>query len=355
MVSAEERLDIMLQDMEKAEALYRPTNFWSSGLESIVQDLKKRGFSNFREQPSAAFFYVPNYAGGIWRKHGKKLVPLLKFLDSFSRKKIGPSVSHIFNGERLARCDHRILVAADVEDGFNLSHLSESEIGGGERFRFEGNNYSKSFLNYCRGLALLKKKQKIEPPISVLEIGGGYGTLGEVLLKSSDDSFYINIDIPPVAAVSSYYLIELFGEESVLTYEKAREMETIDIDVIKKDFRCAILCSWQLPKVRNTVDLFVNFISFQEMEPDIVKNYVRLVQPLTSKYVLLRNSKYGKNIAHKEGEIGVLEPTGTDDIIGYFDQFDLLARDSYAFGDVSRHNDFVSEVIIMKRKSRLNK
>lgn len=87
------------------------------------------------------------------------------------------------------------------------------------------------------------------------------GTLGEIFLKSDRTSFYVNIDIPPVAAVSSYYLNQVFGKEKVLTYDQSRDMEFIDIDQIKEKYSMAVFCPWQLPKIKGEFDLFVNFIS----------------------------------------------------------------------------------------------
>ena len=48
------------------------------------------------------------------------------------------------------------------------------------------------------------------------------------------------------------------------------------------------------------IDLFVNFISFQEMEPDIVINYVKRSQ-VYPKYILLRNLREGKQ--KKKGNV----------------------------------------------------
>ena len=343
-------LDLMLKDMESANILYRPTNFWSSGLQTIVHDLKTLGFSNFREHPSAAFYYVPTYGGKYWKRYKTPLSNLFRLLDKISSKKIGVFIQNILDGTNCATNDYRVLVAGNPIDDMDLSAISESPIGGGERFYFGENIYSKSFLNYCRGLTLLKNTTKPPMSISVLEIGGGYGTLGEILLKTNPDAFYINIDIPPVAAVSSYYLTELFGEDNVLTYEKARTLTSIDLNTLKQEYKCAVLCPWQLPKIHGQVDLFANFMSFQEMEPDVVNNYIKLIQPLTSRHVLLRNSRHGKKIAPKAGSVGVFEKTSTDSMINQFDQFDLQTKESLVYGEVNHKNDFFSEVIIMTHK-----
>jgi putative sugar O-methyltransferase len=253
-----------------------------------------------------------------------------------------------FDGSRKAREDYRLFRAADPASGMNLD-VSESEVGGGERFEFDGSRYSRSFLNYLRALTYLKKLADTEALSSILEIGGGYGTLGEILLKSRPHGLYVNVDIPPVAAVSSWYLKQVFGEDAVLGFAQSRQMKTLDLDALRNSFRAVVVCPWQLPALRGNVDLFANFMSFQEMEPEVVANYAALVQPLTRSYVLLRNSVEGKKVAARPGEVGVLKPTTTDATIGAFDQFRLLGRDSAVFGDENRRSGFRSQVLCMQR------
>lgn len=344
-----DELDLMLSDMEAADPLYRPTNFWQSGLASIVTDLRRHGFERFREHESAQFFYVPLHSRTIWRRQ-KWLVSLLLAVAGVIARSSAVKLREVMNGNRKARDEYRLFRAANPAAGLPLD-VSESDIGGGERFEVEGRLYSRSFLNYLRGLTFLKKLTNTDDVRSILEIGGGYGTLGEILLKSRPDGFYVDVDIPPVAAVASYYLKQVFGEHAVLSYEQSRDMQVIDLDELRKSYRAVVLCAWQLPRVKGHVDVFANFISFQEMEPEVVANYVKVVQPLVRKAVLLRNSVRGKVVASKPGEIGVFEPTTTDHIIRNFDQFELLGRDSAIFGEENPRANFRSEVLCMQRRS----
>lgn len=69
---------------------------------------------------------------------------------------------------------------------------------------------------------------------------------------------------------------------------------------------------WQRSKLKGGFDLFVNFISFQKMEPHILNNYISIVEKHTTKYILLKNSKFGKRVSKKDAEIGVNQPTTND-------------------------------------------
>ncbi len=345
------RLALMLIDMQKAPAQFKPANFWQTGLPSILEDLRRRGFEDFRDHSSARQMYVPGFSSRMWQSHQGWLEPLFRFADRLpTRSRAGSRIRGFFDGTAEAKRQHQILCASHVDQRPRLENLEESLVGGeGERVLIANRYWSRTWLNYLRGLNFLKKLVDTSGLTSVLELGGGYGGLGEILLKADADIVYVDVDIPPVAAVATFYLEKVFGEGSVLTYEISREMDVLDIEQLSSEYKCAVLCPWQLPRLRGQVDLFSNFISFQEMEPDIVANYIELVQPLTRSFVLIRNSRHGKPVAKRDGELGVLSPVTTDDVIAQFDAFDLLGRDSHTFGD--GYDGFESEVVCMRRAS----
>ena len=346
-----ERLQLMLRDMEQADPLYRPTRFWESGLAPIVRDLEQLGFESFRAHPSAHFFYVPLFARRSYLRSRGTIDRVVRWANVGSRSK---SRLHRWyrdkRGLTEAQRDYDVLVAADTDAPPRLTEFRESDVGDPiEHVTFDGRVLSRSALNYLRGLAFLKKRLAPQNWGHVLEIGGGFGTLGEILLKSGVGRLYVDVDIPPVAAVSSYYLSEVFGHERVLTYEQSREMERIDLDAIARDYRAAVLCPWQLPRVVGQVDGFLNFISFQEMEPKVVENYIRLVTPLTQEWVLLRNNPKGKPIAGGKRKVGVLEPTTTDAMIESFEGFELVGRGGSVFGQGRPDGTVQSDVLCLRR------
>ena len=316
-----------------------------------MRDIEERGVSEFRAHPTASIFYVPQYSKNVWRKYKRLMTLACAVLDSVApRQHYGQQLRRFFDGTLDARAEFRLLKSMQLNGALDVTTVSESTVGGGERFQFDGNHYGRSFLNYLRGLAFLNKLADEADVSSILEIGGGYGTLGEILLKARHDGFYVNVDIPPLAAISTYYLQQIFGEDAVFSYDESRGMSSIDLSEIRKSFRCAVFCSWQLPELRSPLDLFVNFMSFQEMEPHVAQNYVELIEPLTTQFVLMRNSVHGKPVARKPGDLGVDRPITTYDLINMFSDFSVVAKDSFVYGDQLFDASFRSEVICLKRK-----
>ncbi len=344
-------LDLMLSDMVSADKLYQPTNFWNAGIKRILKDLTSDDdFKRFKSHISARSFYVPAYEHRVYKKYRKCINQLFRI--KITHNHPIPALEGFFgtlSGYNKAKTDYRIFLATDRDTYPDLSKSQESPVGEPiEFFLFEEKRFSRCFLNYLRGLTFLKNSVDTNGIENVLEIGGGYGALGEILLTSDSTSFYVNIDIPPVAAVSSYYLTQVLGKDQVFTYDQSKDMKHIDINRIKEKYRCAILCPWQLPKIIGEFELFVNFISFQEMEPDVIENYISYVETLTTKFVLLRNSRTGKSKATKKKDIGVIEPTTIDRMTEMFQKFEVVNRDYKVFGDYSK--DFISELICLSRK-----
>jgi hypothetical protein len=181
----------------------------------------------------------------------------------------------------------------------------------------------------------------------VLEIGGGFGTLGEVLSGADIDGLhYIDIDIPPTSFVAQHYLGEVLGRKRVATYAQTCDKATIEISSLPQ---AAVLCSWQIEKLQGLVDLFVNFISFQEMEPHIVKNYLGHVTRLGARWVLLRNLREGKQL-RKNDWVGVDAPTLGDDYLAMLPGYELVERNVWPFG-YRTVDGYHSELLLLRRKA----
>lgn len=312
-------LDLMLKDMETAPEIYRPTNFWSSVLKDIVATIQKYGIESFRDE-SAINYFVPHYTE-VEKKH---------YID--------PVI------------DYRLFMAADIDIAPKLQHISESNIGNPtHQHEFNGNFYSRSMLNYLRGLTYLKKLVDTSSITRVLEIGGGYGTLGEIFLKSDFEKyFYLNIDIPPTAYIATRYLQTVFGKKYTAGYSDTRDLPEIEIKTLVESYKAAVLPTWQIPKIAGEVDLFVNFFSFQEMEPENVENYASFVTRCNPRYIMIRNQRTGKQVASEPGKEGVLEPTTREHYLTFFSDYNCIGCNAEIFGCIK--DGFESEVMVFERK-----
>lgn len=347
-----ELLNQMIEDSNKQKDLYKATSFWQACSNEIVEDIKENGIENFRNIKTSRNFFVPTYAFINYLDKSKLYESLKQELknitiDFKSLKKL----EYMLSGYNQAFSDYRVLKASNKDVKPFTDKVSESNIGNPlEQFKFDERKFSRSFLNYLLGLNFLKSHVDTTNIKTVVEIGGGFGTLGEILLGDDrNEIFYINLDIPPVAFVSTYYLQNVFTNKKIADYRMLKDKEILDITSLKLEFDAINTCSWQIEKLQGKIDLFVNFISFQEMEPEVVYNYCFHIRRLNPELVLLRNIKEGKKKKDEKTQYGVEIPILADDYDTFLPEYELVAVDSTIFGFITEDN-FHSQLRVYKRK-----
>lgn len=344
-------LSLACEDMKLEDELYRPSAFWNEASSRLVDEICSIGVDRFRTLPKALGFFVPTYGSPGNSFSNEQIVNLLRLIRENHSGAMKPELAldQFLSGYDSAVSDYRVLLASDNQEKLPRLHtFSESSIGEPiEHFQFDGRNFSRSSMNYLLGLALLKKHLGDEPLNTTLEIGGGFGSLGEILSYAGIDNLrYIDVDIPPTSFVAQYYLSKVLSKENVATYAQTRDRAIINIDSLPK---ACVLCSWQIEKLQGKVDLFVNFISFQEMEPYIVKNYLSHVTRLGARWILLRNMREGKQIKKDGHSVGVETPITSNDYLDMLPGYKLIERNVFPFGyrTVDGYN---SELLLLRKK-----
>lgn len=338
----------LIEQSETQSSLYQPGFFWKKATSIILNDLNENGIESFRRLPSSLSFFVPTYGypGNALSEKSMQSLEKWSQLQNLNNKQ-ETYLKQFTSGYSAALADYRTLAASEYGSTTlpNLLEFSESQVGEPiEQFNIEDSYYSRSALNYLTGLSFLKKYNDISNFKTVIEIGGGFGTLGEILHQVLPNVQYIDIDIPPTLFCAEYYLKNTIGTEHVSTYEDIKEHEEIKLSTLKK---ASILPSWTIEKLQGNVDLFVNFISFQEMEPHIVKNYLDNVIRLQAKWILLRNLREGKQI-RSQNRLGVQTPIFSEDYTHMLPNYKLVETNVYPYG-FKTVDGFHSEIMLFKR------
>lgn len=341
----------------KQKKIYQPTLFWSELVKKNTKFLAFKSLKNFRSFKSTLIGFIPFYSLGSQYK----VLSDIKNIGKIIKKKIGnkkifyklyDSLIKSVNGNEKAYSQYRILCTDDIEP--KLSEFKESFIGKPfEQFYFNKSIFSASSLNYLTGLLFLKKHLKNFNGKVFLEIGGGFGSLGEILYKKFKKIKYINLDLFPQNIVCEYYLQKSCKNE-VSDHLKFKKTKTIKI----KNLNClSSLLNSDIEKLNGKIDVFTNFISFQEMRIDVVKNYLYHIKRLKPRYILLRNLREGKQdlaskklgakkagIAHVEKKI-----EGKEYINLLKSKYFLLDRNTEPYGNKT-WDGFHSELLLFKKK-----
>jgi putative sugar O-methyltransferase len=325
-------LEAMWADMAGQPELYRPTEFWSAASDKIAADLRAGGFENFRRLESTRNFFVPSYGppGNMLSLEDVAQLEAVILQTAPRGSKKHETLMEMISGRAWALSDYRVYLAGDrPEITPDLSAVSESTTGNPpDTFEVEGRRFSRSMLNYLHGLVFIKQVLGDAGIRSVLEIGGGFGTLGEILHRSGGGYAYVDVDIPPTSAVASYYLSQLDGMDLV-DYELTRGVDSIPVP---ESGRQMVICPWQLPRLVGQIDLVWNYISFQEMEPDVVRFYLEQGRRLGARYVLLRNLREGKQKRTATSAVGVKQPILGSDYDAFLPGYRLAATNVLPFG-----------------------
>ena len=328
--------------------IYQPGPFWKSAAKEIVNAVEEHGIENFRRLGVALGFFVPTYGVPANSFSVEAKAAISDFLAETGTAKQILAMEEFLSGYFHALSDYRVFIGSDDKKiPPRLDDFSESDYGNPiERFCFDDKFYSRSSLNYLLGICFLKKHIDGSANIkTVLEIGGGFGSLGEIF-KSAGGMKYINVDIPPTSFIAHAYLSKIYPADDIEPYLQDRDTE-LDISGLKS---CSVFNSWDIELLCGEIDLFVNFISFQEMEPDIVKNYLQHVERLKPKYVLLRNMREGKQLKVSPEGLGVETPILTNDYISMVEvNYALVATSIFPFG-YKTVDGFHSELLLFRRK-----
>ena len=335
-------------ELGKQEELYQPGSFWKNAILDISENFRKNGIASFRKEDTNLNFFVPTYGspGNGFTLTG--IEKLEKTLTSLSSEKQKAQIKYFLDGKLHAMADYRTFISSLRKNRkIDLLQFSESNIGNPiEHFLFDGRFYSRSALNYLLGLSFLRSVDPDFFPKIILEIGGGFGTLGEIVGKTFKyDYKYIDIDLPPLFLIAETYIERAFNSNITCYTRPKFQTENIAITNLPS---FTFLPNWQLPKLKGKIDLFVNFISFQEMEPEIVKNYAQLITQLSPEYILLRNLREGKQ-REKPGALGVKTPILKRDYLNYFEFYQLIETNIIPYG-FQTVDGFNSELMLLKRK-----
>ncbi|MCB1194644.1 putative sugar O-methyltransferase [bacterium] len=349
-------LQRLMSDLYKAPHTFRPTNYWQFYERDIVEYLEKNGLEHFR---SYGTHRLASFGAGTYRTapFSQSYTQALRYNGFFKSTLLAVlyrcyttilqwlgalhPACRLFNtksfieNERIYLSDYTDLKNAqyrysellDKTAGLHLLHrLEDSGIGSPhDLFTIHGNAYTLPFLLYFDRMAYVASQIDLFQINTILEIGSGYGGSTEVYLKAFPHIRYFNFDIPPQIYVAQQYLEAVFPGR-VYGYEQYCQNVPMDQD----KYRIFCLPAWTLESIGDFhFDLLINTASFQEMEPDIVKNYYELIKNNID-YAYLFELTYGTYKKTSPNGGGAVNPLTLDDYFSVFSDFDTVSCDNFS-------------------------
>jgi hypothetical protein len=143
------------------------------------------------------------------------------------------------------------------------------------------------------------------------EIGSGLGRNVEILAHLFPNATFLLFDIPPQLYVANQYLNAVFGDR-VIEYKESKDLDTTNMDNLYQKIKgkivvlpTGLITKWE----RFKINIFWNCASFQEMEPNIVNNYLRHIKQMKPEYIYINALPQGNYWGEwKPGQGGTREP-----------------------------------------------
>lgn len=316
-------LDLMLADIQSAPEIFKPTNYWSVYHERIVPELREHGLKDFRRRRNTSLhkfgatdslqavrldFLNQRILNNRYSRKLKGWVQLLERLNS----------SQLISAHRQIRnAVEKYAVKAGVESiGFEASTVGNPQ----EKIEISGKTYTTSILDYYLKYLYCTQYINFDDIHVFVELGTGSGKQIEVIKKLHPNISFLLFDMPPQLYVCEQYLKQVFPE-SVVSYRDTRELTAPPVVEPGKIYTFG---NWQFPLINQMdVDLFWNSASFQEMEPEVVSEYLIHVNRSSDAAYLFQQME-GKNIAAQPGSPGVMNPVTLDHYRAGLDRMEMV-------------------------------
>ncbi len=146
-----------------------------------------------------------------------------------------------------------------------------------DRVSIDGKEIAVRYLELLLSIDNIAASVKFEDAESMFEIGGGFGSSVHVLLENYPNiRKVLYLDIPPNLYVGTQYHKAFYGSQ-VVDYRDTRDLGPL---TFSEDDSLEILCiaPWQIEKIQNGTDIFINSQSFVEMPLEVVKNYTDIIK-----------------------------------------------------------------------------
>lgn len=344
-------LDRMMADLRLSDELYRPTNYWAYYERHFLPELQKQGLRDFRRRHRSVLT-----AFGATDLRPKGTIEVSRAIPGSARiasglNRLVAAVPGLSLGIWGSEPDWPTIYfyfqtkEAFARAGLDLSQCGMSTRGNPEDcVEIDGANWSLAHLQYCAmAVDALARIRLPEAPV-ICELGTGLGRNLEVFARLYPEATLLAFDIPPQLYVANQYLASVFGNR-VLSYPDASLLVPEDGLPASAAGRIVILPTWRLPAWSTVkIDLFWNSASFQEMEPHVVLNYLRLFKSMKPAWVYINALPKGNYWGPTDGKIGgTLAPVG-DNLYGEGLGAEYVERTRYPTNYFLRDRDYVSYV-----------
>lgn len=167
-----------------------------------------------------------------------------------------------------------------LEDAFDVNNLSVPTIGNPYGIYIDGTFTNSGFYNHYYAVQIARLCKEIKRP-TVVELGGGYGSMAYFLSRDNNNITYIDFDLPENTALTAYFMLSAFPDKNILLYGE----DELNDDTIRKN-NIIIMPSFECTKLpEKSVDIAFNSYSLAEMSPDTINTFISEFMRIVRGYI----------------------------------------------------------------------
>ena len=323
-------LALMVEDAAGGGPLWTATAYWRGYSGRILRELKRDGLSHLRTNQTLLKGFatggvpLPELPAAPWKRAAWRALQALpgvsQIVGEYRRVLTAEYARH-----RETRQQHARMVKDEIARAFPDIRPPAGLANGGadDAFSWRGHTIVPAFAMYLSRMADFYARVPAHEVRSIVEIGPGLGfnSLAHMALNPSLRAI-VNVDIVPVLYLSTQFLKSIDGVD-VVDYRMLRARERIVTEPAASGVRVYQLAPWLLPRVDGAFDFFFNAFSFQEMEPEVCRNYAAELLRIVDRGVVLHEMAAG----HRRGAGGQQAPVTLSFLESLFrEKFPNVAR-----------------------------
>lgn len=278
----------MLEEMDGASDLVRPSSFWEQINGINLDQLSATGFDEFKRTVNSNYFQWlptgprdPQFRAVLkdWLRHPSLAPGRARLVDSgaYADTRFGLRLNR-----RWARVGYALYVAmlwdsvrSRVPSGL-LERLEEPTVGNPLLVQHRGRLITQDLCNSALEYSTIRTGAPLPQNGRVIEVGAGYGRLAWVFLEEMPDVRYLVVDIPPALAIAEEYLSALFPNRRHFPFRRFTRFESVAHEF--ESANIAFMTPNQLDLLPPLgADLLINVSSFHEMRPDQIGHFFNLI------------------------------------------------------------------------------
>lgn len=299
------RIELMTTEIDRTDALYRPSDFWKMLNEANVKLIDEDGFENFKRTINLNYFnWMPNSFDNnqlrrlltLWSQNPSSLplrvtTPADRYTKSWEMK------------NWIETDDQRRTYAFYVgllwwytssDDPSGLTRvLTEPSLGNPIPTTLDGRPISQDLANSIGEYNAIHSTIELPATPVFIEVGAGYGRVAYVCLKARPCRYLI-FDIPPALAVSERYLSMVLPDHRVFRFRRFERFEEIADELDGCSF--GFFTPNQLALFPSGyADVAIAISALHEMRVAQISNYMELFSRVAKSGVYMKNWKTWHN------------------------------------------------------------